>query len=366
MHFPLQVGADDPDRSVPPELNEKLLQRQRAFISTLLKKPHYGELVRWLTWTNRTLYNDVDEQIAERNLWTALSTLRKVHTVDIVSQIWDREIDPPPPRLFPAAQTLRLGGVFSFALLRSILHGADPAQLQSLDLDNLHDLGQLCDGEDLPPGTDLSMETETFEANGTSRLRHTGPMRNHLRSLLGRCTSLRYLSLRSVGQDDAFDHYWSATKDEERYAEAAAFLASVKSTLRTFVFEQGLQPEEGIYNSCGPRQRTGFGMSKAVRPMDTRFVEYILPVLLEEPWPNLREVIIRGVGGRTRIEVRPESMEMDQKLYNEIYGKDGQPIVERPDFGMKRHDDFELNPSKALSGAGPVTTFTIATPEREG
>ena len=212
------------------------------------------------------------------------------------------------------------GGVLSFALLRFILYTADPAQLRSLNLDNLLDLEQIYDGEDLPRGTDLSTVSQKFNANRIPSLRHPGPIRGHLRPLISRCTALQHLSLRSVSRDGPRDYFWFATKDKKRYAEAAAFIASVKATLRTFVFEQGLQPEDET--DCWlPGRLVQCPMSETGRPADLRFIKYIVPVLTEDPRPKLREITIRDVGGRVRREVERWSKKTNQTLYEETYGK---------------------------------------------
>ncbi|MCJ1402952.1 hypothetical protein MMC11_006173 [Xylographa trunciseda] len=226
---------------------------------------------------------------------------RRLRTVDFVSLATERELDSPP------------------LLLRSICHGVDPAKPRTLALDNLHDLGQARDGHDLPRASDLSTMTETDCVDGTPMLRHPGPTRGCLQPLIGRCTALQHLSLRSVGQDDVHDALWSPAKDEARYAEAAEFIASVRPTLRTLVFEQGLQADDDSDPGCGS-SRAGLSTREAGRPMDVRFVKYIVPVLVEAPWPHLREMVIRGVGGSVRRSVERGNREMDRTLAEEIYG----------------------------------------------
>ncbi|MCJ1433585.1 hypothetical protein MMC27_002948 [Xylographa pallens] len=319
VYIPIAVEADDPSRSVPLELDAKLHSRQQTLIRTLLRKPQYGALVRSLTWTRRTCFNAAYEQLPEQRTWTAFLTMCNVQTVDFVSLATERELDSPPLRMFPTAQMVRLGGVFSSALLRSICHGVDPAKLRTLALDNLHDLGQARDGHDLPRASDLSTRTETDCADGTPMLRHPGPTRGCLRPLIGRCTALQHLSLRSVGQDDVHDALWSPAKDEARYAEAAEFIASVRPTLRTLVFEQGLQADDDSDPGCGS-SRAGLSTREAGRPMDVRFVKYIVPVLVEASWPHLREMVIRGVGGSVRRSVERGNREMDRTLAEEMYG----------------------------------------------
>ncbi|KAH8803537.1 hypothetical protein F5884DRAFT_509026 [Xylogone sp. PMI_703] len=122
-------------------------------------------------------------------------------------------------------------------------------------------------------------------------------MQGHLRHLEGRCTVLQKLILRSSGQGHDGDSFWSDAIDNRRYKEYASFIGSVKGTLRDFVFEQGLRQEEdchpGYAHPYNPPRQTGI-----MRPMDKRFLEYILPVLIEGPWPVLKTVQIFGLGGK--------------------------------------------------------------------
>jgi hypothetical protein len=53
----------------------------------------------------------------------------------------------------------------------------------------------------------------------------------------------KYLSLRSVGNDDANDYLWSPEKDILRYKEWADFINSIRTTVEILEIEQGLEPE---------------------------------------------------------------------------------------------------------------------------
>lgn len=37
--------------------------------------------------------------------------------------------------------------------------------------------------------------------------------------------------------------------------------------------------------------------------MDAKFMEHVMPVLLQGPWPKLKKMKIRGVGGKPRCDV---------------------------------------------------------------
>jgi hypothetical protein len=108
---------------------------------------------------------------------------------------------------------------------------------------------------------------------------------------------LQHLFIRTVGQDLAENNRWFAKRDEDRYDELASFIDSVRLTLETLLFEQGLEPERAIFASChGSR---GHGPQKG-RPMDSRFLDKVMPVLLRGPWPTLKSITILGVGGPVR------------------------------------------------------------------
>ncbi|KAI9812206.1 MAG: hypothetical protein M1827_004872 [Pycnora praestabilis] len=290
------VCSDNPQR-VTYDMDQVLGQKQQAFIDTLIRRPDYAKYIKSFKWTYKT-WREVDDHEGEAPMWKAFQAINNVEKVDFASLAYEREIDAPPP-LFSSASSIRLSGLASYAMVRSVLHSVDPSRIVSLDLNNLQDFGQIEEGEDLPSMRDLSTMTESEYADGTPKLRHPGPLRGHLRHMNGKCTNLKNLCLRSVGQDYAPLPMWSAQKDEERYAEWAAFIGSVKTTLETLLFQQDSQAEDPTPNPCGtivnrlPMQRKG-------RPMDQRFMNHILPVLITGPWPVLQSVIIQGIGGSVR------------------------------------------------------------------
>ncbi|MCJ1363452.1 hypothetical protein MMC16_002559 [Acarospora aff. strigata] len=304
---PPDVEADHPHR-LPAKLDLALFPRQQCFIRTLVEQPQRGACVKSFTWTIMTVPESESktgsgyvDHWRDEVVWRAFQTLTSLRSVDVCFLAHEREIDIPPP-LFCSASSVRLVGVASYRLATAVLHSVNPSKLTSLALDNLQDLGQTNDGEDVIPGSELSKFPETFNPDGTFRCRHPGPMRGHLLKLCGRFTALKHLELRSVGQDDVNDHLWSANKwsankDEKRYHEWAIFLRSVKPSLESFKFEQGLEPEvdEPVMNGH-PYPR----LFQKVRPMDSRFIKFILPVIVEDHWPCLKRISIRGVGGKTR------------------------------------------------------------------
>lgn len=230
-------------------------------------------------------------------MWRCFKAMKNIQTLDFCSIALDREICTPPP-LFASAKVIRLGGPMSFALATSILFSVEPSLITSLELNNVQDLGQLCKGKSLSSSENLSRLRETRYPNGNPKVRHPGPMRDHLRKLKGRCKALRRLVLRSVGHDHMANEMWSGPLDEARYKEWASFIDSVRPTLEIFEFEQGIPPQ--LKNQGGCSRCFANGPNQTIRPMDERFIKYILPVLSHGLWPALREVTIRGVGGRVQ------------------------------------------------------------------
>jgi hypothetical protein len=184
----------------------------------------------------------------------------------------------------------------SYPLLMAFLQ-MDPAQLVSLELDNIQDLGQLQDGKYFPSMLDLSATPESSKPNG---IRHPGCMRGHLRQLEGRCVNLRHLSLRSVGQDDPYSRMWSSGKDEERYSEWGSFIESLKGTLVSLKIKQGTEPEDLREHSTRELYTSVNQFGQVGGPMDSQFLKLLLPVLARGPWSKLQSMTIIGVGGKTR------------------------------------------------------------------
>lgn len=294
------VENNYPDRYRSEYERNGLQTRQKAFVRAILMTPSRGALVYSLTWTYDLYYVDYDRTYeAQQEMWRAFALLSRVRRLDMCS--FDREefaVVPPP--LFPTASSIRIGGKMSYAFFRSVV--SSPENVVFLDLDNPQGFGQWKDGlldEDEVSITymnNLGSYPETVDANKIPLVRHPGAMRGHLEPLLGRFTKLKHLYLRTVGQDDCATWRWSEARDMERYAEIANFITSVSSTLISLTFEQGIEAEENIQTrNCrqSPRPRQQIG-----RPMDTYFLSYISPTLVNGPWPNLRTLILRGIGGR--------------------------------------------------------------------
>ncbi|KAF2687482.1 hypothetical protein K458DRAFT_386297 [Lentithecium fluviatile CBS 122367] len=110
--------------------------------------------------------------------------------------------------------------------------------------------------------------------------------------LIGRYTALTSLRISTAGEDkeDGQD-----PRDDLMYVFWARFLKSVWPTLEHFFFVQG--GNNGLW--------TAF------------FVEYILPILLEGPWPRIKRMHLRGIGSSTNTYERA-----DPSTEEEVEGPD--------------------------------------------
>jgi hypothetical protein len=175
---------------------------------------------------------------------------------------------------------------------------SSPEKVVSLELDNPQGFAQIRDEDDddetrdFPDGSyNFVSLLETEDENALPVVRYSGPMRGHLRPLIGRFTHLKHLSLHTVGQFHDSEPSWSEARDKARYSEIADFITSVKSTLTSLTFVQGLPERPRAILITRADQWLG-------RPMNTYFLSYILPCLIQGPWPEPKVLSVRGVGGQ--------------------------------------------------------------------
>ena len=292
----IKVTGDNPTRDID-DIEGALLARQKRFAEAILRNSKLGELVRSLTWTYRPRCDDSGDTVEEGQLWCALRKLSRAEELDFGSMA-ESHIFPKrmPLPLFPSARQIRLTGPMPLEMATALLHPQRARSITDLDLDNLFDPGRPWSQTG---GFCISRDWRSY-SDGTPITRLPGPMRGHLRGLANSCTSLRRLSLRGVGIDycDSLEAELGDV-DEERYAKWADFINAVKPTLEELFLEQGVQseaPDAGFYGCGTTRRRYAI---QSVRPMDTRFVNHILPVLKDGPWPCLKALTVRGLFGPT-------------------------------------------------------------------
>jgi len=112
-----------------------------------------------------------------------------------------------------------------------------------------------------------------------------------LDSYVGNFTALTSLCIATIG--NSFTDVWYDTElGDRQYSEWARFMRSVRHTLHSLSFKQGYNRND--YDT--PRGIRPPLPHYSYRPMDILFRQWILPVLLEAPWPRVKQMEIRGVG----------------------------------------------------------------------
>ncbi|KAL1639912.1 hypothetical protein SLS58_007499 [Diplodia intermedia] len=313
-------------------LDDEIWTRQEQLIHTLRGHPDYAQHVRCLHWSvldppHRRRSNTRDESSSEDDgpeqptlqesrddesmrllfdnigddavLWDTFRAFTKVTSIDIAWLRSLRETCPPPP-LFTSATSVRLVGQASTHFVAAILENINPENLLSLSTINLQQFA-----DPIPPVPNnmtlreiASHVNRNTDAAPDQLLSSTfpGPMHNHLGPLTNRCTRLAHLEIRTYAP---WEHWELLSPlDDARYAEWAAFIQSVRPTLRSLVFEQHRAESSRIRRAnrshpFGPRGRPALW---------TLFGAHILPVLTDADaeWPRLEKVELAGFHEVTR------------------------------------------------------------------
>ncbi|KAK7911602.1 hypothetical protein PG985_014083 [Apiospora marii] len=352
------------------DVDSRLYERQLVFLRTLHAKPDLGSYVRELHWTTACISYVATEKELEphlrpcavedydgawfwvRNrlyyqlrkvfdfpesnsyLWEAFGFMDRIKDVDIAFVNREtREADPPPPGLFSSAQSIRLTGIASRNLIKSLLSSTDPSCLKELHLNNITEFAELYG---IREGITVRKKGQTrpFPTTISSR---AGPMLTHLRPFIGKWTNLDTLAIDTVGEPTP--GAWgiaSAETEEKRYEEIGAFIRSVASQLRVLHFQQGLN---GYYHGFRRPGRCGaptMPHPDGIRPMDSRFHRHVLPAITESTWPRLRRLELFGVAsytyrlsGKARVANLPLSDDDQNNIRRAVGDEVGMDI--RPD-----------------------------------
>ncbi|KAF2642636.1 hypothetical protein P280DRAFT_467960 [Massarina eburnea CBS 473.64] len=207
------------------------------------------------------------------------------------------DFQPPLPGLFSSVTSIGLSGISSYAVIHTIFSSITPSNLKHLRLNNLQTFSE----------RHSAREEEEASFLSHRRDRH-GAVQGYLAELTGRCTSLRsfhYLSTAEFFDDShnqlphASEHWHLLVTDENtRYGELAAFISSVKPTLRELLFEHG--PDMHYFDTTASSRsyHASFTDHKLhiPLPMDAFFDNHVLPVLTAGPWPRLQSMTVRGIG----------------------------------------------------------------------
>ncbi|KAI1211543.1 uncharacterized protein F4807DRAFT_393000 [Annulohypoxylon truncatum] len=325
-----KVPSDWPDTRRNNKLIDDIMyDKQRAFIRTLRSHLSLGKHVKVLRWTTvdcsdhaimnkispiysrcnegtisprelRAAMEEYDFNGYNSRLWDTFVALPHVLEVDIAFLNERREACPPPP-LFQQVQSLRLSGIASSFLIRSILKSANPGSVKHLHLNNLNQFAEL---EGIPD--ELTLREKGKIRPFPRPTGSAGPMRTHLSECSSRWSNLQSLIIDTVGfaglpdRDDASVE--TLETEDARYRELAALVRSVAKTLRVFRFQQG--PTEDRYKNGWrhPPHVRGAALrppQDGLRPMDALFIKHILSSILESKWPRLEKIELFGVASHT-------------------------------------------------------------------
>ncbi|KAI9670054.1 MAG: hypothetical protein M1817_004534 [Caeruleum heppii] len=303
-----QASADDPDQL----LNAK----QQMFLRAISKRPELGRIVKTLVWTFvESIYSPKFYNIREvQFMWRCLENIDRVQRIDL-GFLGARTNLSSPPALFVSASFIRLFGRADHRFVSSMLRSSNASQLLSLELDNLFDLSHAISAYATPKMWELPAVID----HDDDHVQETVPrlMRGHILCPNGNYTMLRHLSLRNVGQSDPMSIDWLPEVEEILYREWASLIKSVKPTLRNLIIEQGVDAElrylQALHQDAGYEEDDpeameldelyGYGDYEEAstvdseRPLHTRFIKFILPVLLSGTWPKLEKLSIIGVYG---------------------------------------------------------------------
>lgn len=275
-------------------LLDGLLDRQQQFVHTMLTHPEYGRHVRsfegnfclpllvgCLRWA--------PDVVPVGDLWRAMRSLTQVRTVDVSSKyvfsipmVQTDDTAEYPTDWFQSVTKVRLMGPMQYGLAKSILNASNPATLECLCLDMVQD-------RKITNHYDCSVPGEMAE---DGRIIAVGVLSGLLTTLTGRCTALRTLTLRRIGESGSGSS-WHAGADEASYTEWASFICSVRGTVKKFTFEHWPR-------KCHP-------MPPASENMDRRFRRIVLPAIVSGNWPCLTTMELRGVAG-------PHDQEKDELI----------------------------------------------------
>ena len=341
----------------PPRFDlEALARKQHGFLEEVLDRPYLGSLVHDFTWTIRSYCDPdgywpgrmtTDAVYPDTHMWESFQKMTNVTKLDLgcYQETWDWVyLRQPPPVLFPSVTDLRLSGVMYRQIVETIFDSITLSNLEHLSLDNLQDPGQ---SGDEYPNRQSYFGTALWDPVALPQIiketKWPGTMRGILPLIQDRCSTLRSLSYRKPGSWAQLQELGPIPyqfQDEECCREVASFIGSVSDTLEAFTFEQGVsEPQLGYVQSgeISNLWRYGF-LAREMKPMDQRFIDYVLPVLISTTWLSLRELNIIGVGswqGEPTMDA-PTKARLQKHLGSEV-------SVHYQDVSQRPCENFEMS-----------------------
>lgn len=298
LNYGLALEDWSPENSQTLEGQVRRQQSQQQLVHTLLSHPEYGKYVRSFKGmlcppSSEGWYSGV---VSEQELWRALQLLTHVQSVHMAS---DDNYDPGlivpteqfPTALFQSATSVSLVGYMPYGLAKAMLNAINPATLKHLCLDFVQDVK-------ITKRTVRRYQNIPGDMDGDGRILALGATTGLLTPLTGRCTALRTLVLRRLGQSEDHQHsWWHMASEEASYSEWAAFIRSVRGTVESFTFEQAGETEfhrQRDSNFADEPRPT----HHRPRAMDDRFRHLLLPAIIASgPWPCLSAIELLGARG---------------------------------------------------------------------
>ncbi|PGH28053.1 hypothetical protein AJ80_00309 [Polytolypa hystricis UAMH7299] len=303
-HGPYELSCHNRGRL--PEQDDEFAQ-QAMHIPVMKLALHVQSFTWTLLWVDfkENRLTAFEERLTDIDyeLWNVFSRLTNVRRLDLapIHLLGEKHFDfirQNPSRLFPAVTDLRLLGWMHRGLVDAIVGSLDPAGLQSLRLDYLQDEGAFPNGTPMsedaarhnapnrrgsPPYCLESMSDELYELQRTGKACiFPGPMWTPLRTLSGRCTSLRNFEIRIAPFSKSNSHcsYTICINELTR------FISAVGQTLKSLIIAIG---ENSLPQTC----TVSFGI-------DITFAADILRVLLQglshSDFPSLETFNLQGFG----------------------------------------------------------------------
>ena len=275
-----------------------MIPRQQRFVKTMKKRTEYRKYVQVVTWTflpSRDNRRGHSTDVGKNAFWSTMRFLDNIRGFDLadLSERWGIEFPRSsvcPGQYFANCSSLSLLGVMESPLPASILSTVDPAKLVSLTLDNVQCCGKTPFGTVFGPPPMVYAELQRYLVRwlcDDPRFVWPGPRLGLTKPLIGRCTGLKSLTLRKVGDRNSRESEMIRSfYDMQVLIEWSSFVESVCRTLEEFRFEHGPRQEPQI----NPNLRV-----HPVRSMDKHFGIHLFPALLAGPWPCLKMMEIRGV-----------------------------------------------------------------------
>lgn len=281
--------------------------RIRSLARTLRSKPRYGEFVTDLTFTYQS-YNNYPRHtfVIGEHSWDALRHLKNVKSLTYRGSGFQSGLNFIQQPLFHSADSINISGRLDYATFMGLVP-ASGRNIRSLELDDIDGI------ETMHGGMDIQSESDSIDE--IPLVRRRGPMIGHLRYIQQRCIDLQHFSLRVLRQPEHQDRHFYPERARRQFSEVAGFIDSTRRTLETLRLDWTVSAEidREVWSDALLHSRFRDLYPQHGISMDIGFVEEVYPILLRGPWPNLKEIFIRGVGGGPSCPIRPPASSKNRR-----------------------------------------------------